>query len=213
MMGTSHALSGAAVWLAGCAAVTSLGGHPGVAPVAAGAAVTALGALLPDFDHPYSLASRAAGPVTWAVSAATRAVSRRVYHATCTNRDDRDGDAGTHRALTHTWPFALWVGVTTGAALASAGEVWWPPLAGWWWLGPVLGLGCLVHVLGDALTRSGVPILWPFVSRGRRWRRLRSPLPFRTGGRGEQFVAVPLFAVAGFGSLWLLVDAWTTVGR
>jgi membrane-bound metal-dependent hydrolase YbcI (DUF457 family) len=213
MMGTSHALSGAAVWLAGCAAATSLGAHPAAAPIAAGVAATSLGALLPDLDHPHSLASRAAGPVTWAVSALTRTVSRRVYRATCTDRDDRSGDAGTHRALTHTWPFALWVAVSTGAVLAAAGELWWPLLLRWWWLGLVLGLGCLVHVLGDALTFAGVPVLWPFVSRRRRWRRVRSPLPFRTGGRVEQFVAVPLFAVLGFGGLWVLMDHLTAVGR
>lgn len=44
-------------------------------------------------------------------------------------------------------------------------------LAGWlayflvpgntWWLGVAVGAGCVIHCLGDCITASGCPILWP----------------------------------------------------
>lgn len=48
-------------------------------------------------------------------------------------------------------------------------------------LGSVVALGMVVHVLGDALTLAGVPLLWPLRVRGARWRMFGAPLRFRTG--------------------------------
>jgi membrane-bound metal-dependent hydrolase YbcI (DUF457 family) len=205
MMGTTHATTGATAWLVGCETATLVGVHPSLLGVAAGTVVCAAGALVPDFDHPSSLASRSLWPATAILSWATRAVSRAVYRATSTPLDERRGDAGTHRALTHTWPFALVVGVLAAAALGLAG-LRWPLVGAWWWLGLVLGAGCLVHTLGDALTHSGVPLLWPFASRGRRWRRVGAPLRFSTGKWFEKVVFVVAVAV-GFSALWLLLPA------
>ncbi|WP_338037819.1 metal-dependent hydrolase [Nocardiopsis halotolerans] len=50
-----------------------------------------------------------------------------------------------------------------------------------WLVGLLVFAGALTHVLGDWLTRSGVPLAWPFVVRGRRWWMFRSPVPFTTG--------------------------------
>ncbi|GAA1454210.1 metal-dependent hydrolase [Nocardiopsis tropica] len=50
-----------------------------------------------------------------------------------------------------------------------------------WLVGVVVFAGALVHVLGDWLTRSGVPLAWPFVHRGKRWWMFRSPVAFHTG--------------------------------
>lgn len=44
-----------------------------------------------------------------------------------------------------------------------------------------VAVGALTHILGDWLTRSGVPLAWPFTYRGKRWWMFRSPLAFRTG--------------------------------
>lgn len=55
-------------------------------------------------------------------------------------------------------------------------------------------LGYAGHLLADALTSSGAPLLWPNP------RRFASPLPMRTGGVAEHVLAV-LVAVAG---AWLL---------
>lgn len=53
--------------------------------------------------------------------------------------------------------------------------------APWWLLGVTVGVGALVHVLGDWLTRSGVPLAWPLTYRGKRWWMFRSPVAFHTG--------------------------------
>lgn len=50
-----------------------------------------------------------------------------------------------------------------------------------WLVGLVVCAGALTHVLGDWLTRSGVPLAWPFVVRGKRWWMLSSPVAFHTG--------------------------------
>lgn len=50
-----------------------------------------------------------------------------------------------------------------------------------WLIGATVAAGSLVHVLGDWLTRSGVPLAWPLVHRGKRWWMFRSPFPFVTG--------------------------------
>src|SRR5690606_29224521 len=48
-------------------------------------------------------------------------------------------------------------------------------------LGATVAVGALTHILGDWLTRSGVPLAWPLVHRGKRWWMFRSPVAFRTG--------------------------------
>ncbi|MDT0302871.1 metal-dependent hydrolase [Streptomonospora wellingtoniae] len=48
-------------------------------------------------------------------------------------------------------------------------------------LGAVVAVGAWVHVLGDWLTRQGVPLAWPVRVRGKRWWAFRSPLSFAAG--------------------------------
>lgn len=66
------------------------------------------------------------------------------------------------------------------------------------WLGLAVALGCAVHCLGDALTESGCPLLWPFLPvRGETWYEVRPPswLRFRTGKTFERRVVFPLVAL------------------
>lgn len=66
------------------------------------------------------------------------------------------------------------------------------------WLGIAVTLGCVVHCLGDALTISGCPFLWPFLRlRGETWYEIRPPrwLRFRTGARVENWIVFPLVAL------------------
>ena len=74
------------------------------------------------------------------------------------------------------------VGALFIAGLLGVGTVlvqgWGPP---WWLVGLTVFVGALTHVLGDWLTRSGVPLAWPFVVRGKRWWMFRSPVAFHTG--------------------------------
>ncbi|GAB3488892.1 metal-dependent hydrolase [Nocardiopsis coralliicola] len=55
------------------------------------------------------------------------------------------------------------------------------PGASAWLLGLTVAVGSLTHIVGDWLTKSGVPLAWPLQVRGARWHMLRSPLPFVTG--------------------------------
>ncbi|RAS57836.1 LexA-binding, inner membrane-associated putative hydrolase [Lentzea atacamensis] len=61
------------------------------------------------------------------------------------------------------------------------------------WLGIAVGAGCLVHCLGDAMTKSGCPILWPLMINGERWYDLRLPklLRLRTGSWVEHVLIYP----------------------
>ncbi|WP_433500499.1 metal-dependent hydrolase [Sphaerimonospora sp. CA-214678] len=95
MMGHSHALSGAAVWLAaapGLVALPDALGMPELAAVTggmltppelmAGALVCAGAAMLPDLDHPSATIAQTFGPVTWLLSRAVNFVSGGHRHAT-----------------------------------------------------------------------------------------------------------------------------------
>jgi membrane-bound metal-dependent hydrolase YbcI (DUF457 family) len=66
------------------------------------------------------------------------------------------------------------------------------------WLGTAVTLGMLVHSVGDAVTESGAPLLWPIPIRDRRWYPVGSPraLRFRTGGTVETLVVAPALTVA-----------------
>ena len=67
------------------------------------------------------------------------------------------------------------------------------------WIGMAVGLGMFVHCLGDSLTRSGCPWLWPLPIRGETWYELRLPklLRFRTGNWVERLLIVPVLVAAG----------------
>jgi membrane-bound metal-dependent hydrolase YbcI (DUF457 family) len=66
------------------------------------------------------------------------------------------------------------------------------------WIGVAVGLGMFVHCLGDSLTRSGCPWLWPLPIRGETWYELRLPRPLRfsTDSWVERLIIVPLLLVA-----------------
>ncbi|MBH5333520.1 metal-dependent hydrolase [Streptomyces pactum] len=67
------------------------------------------------------------------------------------------------------------------------------------WLGLPIVLGALVHDIGDALTVSGCPILWPIPIGRRRWYPVGPPrgLRFRAGSWVELKVLTPAFMVLG----------------
>ncbi|WP_174545572.1 metal-dependent hydrolase [Nocardiopsis dassonvillei] len=85
----------------------------------------------------------------------------------------------------------VWFGATSlGVAVVVLG---FAP----WLLGVTVGVGALVHVLGDWLTRSGVPLAWPLTYRGKRWWMFRSPVAFHTGkSRVEDGIRVGSLIVA-----------------
>jgi hypothetical protein len=67
------------------------------------------------------------------------------------------------------------------------------------WLGLPIVLGALVHDIGDALTVSGCPILWPIPLGRKRWYPIGPPKPirFRAGSWVELKVLMPVFMLLG----------------
>ncbi|WP_216214024.1 metal-dependent hydrolase [Amycolatopsis aidingensis] len=65
------------------------------------------------------------------------------------------------------------------------------------WLGIAVAVGCFTHCLGDALTESGCPFLFPLPIAGETWYELRPPswLRFRTGKKVENALIFPVFSV------------------
>lgn len=117
-------------------------------------------------------------------------------------------------------PWAVFGVVVLGLLLAEGalGD-WLLPVSGaavgWWvwtappdkaaqlaeisgWLGIAVAAGCFVHCLGDALTESGCPFLFPIPIAGETWYEIRPPKPlrFRTGKKVENRLIFPVFAVA-----------------
>jgi membrane-bound metal-dependent hydrolase YbcI (DUF457 family) len=78
------------------------------------------------------------------------------------------------------------------------------------WIGLAVALGCVVHCLGDALTRAGCPFLWPIPIAGETWYEIRPPrwFRFRTGGRVEQLLIFPAFGLA---AILLMPGVWSQI--
>lgn len=82
-------------------------------------------------------------------------------------------------------------------------------------LGLLVGLGCFVHCLGDSLTISGCPWLFPLVIDDQRWYPIGTPegMRFRAGGAVEKRYVMP-FLVAGtvLVGFTYVPDGWSAVG-
>lgn len=78
------------------------------------------------------------------------------------------------------------------------------------WLGPAVTLGMLVHLAGDDVTVTGLPLLAPLVKiQGQRWHDLHLlPDGFRlhTGKRAETYLVFPAFAVATIAAVLTFPD-------
>ncbi|MEE1927222.1 metal-dependent hydrolase [Streptomyces sp. TRM 70351] len=67
------------------------------------------------------------------------------------------------------------------------------------WLGLPIVVGSVVHTIGDALTISGCPVLWPVPIGNKRWYPVGTPrfMRFRAGHWVEHKVLMPAFGLAG----------------
>ncbi len=129
MMGPSHALSGAAAWLAGSWALSYFDQyHQTPLEIAVGTAVCAGGALLPDLDMSGKVTTgqggatvaRTFGRVSLFLAEVVEKISLGVYHATRLSRDpDRENG---HRTFTHTLPFTVGVGWLTTWGCVQGGK-------------------------------------------------------------------------------------------
>ncbi len=220
-MGHTHALSGAVAWLAVGGLVDrvapALASH-GAAETAADALVCAGAALLPDLDHPRSTVAHALGPVTYWLARGVARVAGGHRHATHSIAFAAAAGAGAWLlGSAGIWSSAVPVvllaalalaasGVTNTAAagvLAAASSVYVLQAAGGTlaWLGPAVGLACLAHIAGDALTEHGVPLLWPLAHRFRAG-------TIDTGSIVERGIVAPCLCVAG-GALAAHVAGWS----
>jgi inner membrane protein len=124
--------------------------------------IAAVGALVPDIDHPKSQLGRMLPQVSMAVA--------KIFG---------------HRGITHSF-FALVGFMIFGFAYGEA----WGGFVG------ALCIGYLSHLLADAMTHSGIPLLWPL--------KIKCRLPyihFKTGGAVEYVLC----------SCLLVLMAWTWI--
>ena len=70
-----------------------------------------------------------------------------------------------------------------------------PPNLDYKWVGAVVSFGWIIHILGDMITVSGVPLLFPLKYRGKRWWDFRLPLGVKAGGFFEKAILMPIFAI------------------
>lgn len=96
-----------------------------------------------------------------------------------------------------------WLAITAvSAAAAAAVWAWQPQMASAWALGMAVTVGILAHLLGDSLTKSGVPMLGGLVNiNGKKWWDICPPGFMRIKANGAADKALlALFTIA---SCWL----------
>lgn len=66
------------------------------------------------------------------------------------------------------------------------------------WLGIAVGFGWFIHLLGDMITKMGVPIMWPIPWKGRLWWNFATPTFMRitAGGTIENVIIFPVLIIA-----------------
>lgn len=98
-----------------------------------------------------------------------------------------------HRGATHSFLFPFIIALFVGVLAHSQGIALEVALGA--------GIGSALHLLGDSLTRSGIPFFIPFSA------RFYSPLPlawrFRTGGGVDGAIGVASAAAFGYSLLYL----------
>ncbi|WP_199487131.1 metal-dependent hydrolase [Actinomadura logoneensis] len=213
MMGHTHALSGALVWLAAVPLLEradlmqQYALHLDTKQLAAGTVVSAGAALLPDIDHHNGRIANTLGPISqhfckWVgkVSGGHRNATHSLLFAVGTGW-------GVDWLATHqryAWWAVLFIIVGFGlrgigldfkgqepqSALAdcalAAFAVWWMHDLDMGFVGWAIGIGCVAHIIGDCLTPRGCPVLWPIPM------RVELPVVPRTNGKVEHMVIVPL---------------------
>jgi membrane-bound metal-dependent hydrolase YbcI (DUF457 family) len=211
MLGRSHALVGAAVWLAAAPPVAAALDHP-LTPVETltGALLCGGAALLPDIDHPSSTVARTLGPITQIAARGVAAVSGGHRHATHSLLGCAlfaalafvavQWQAGVFAVtlLCAAWFLRLLGPDSLDNAVGGFGEVIVATMAAWWvavnlpgstWMVCAVGFGAVLHLVGDLVTKGGLPVLWP-------WEHRHSLGWFRAGSLVERLAVCPALIVA-----------------
>lgn len=218
-MGRSHFVSGIVAFEATAAQM-----HYTPGQAAVGALVVSSAALLPDIDHQHATISRTYGPVTVGASRliATLAGGHRkgthsvfgigllglIAQACVMYRHSVLGMLVLSAILIVTLAAGVrllripgWIDDLAPIPVVIAGvfltniDLTTVPVA--------LVIGCLAHVLGDCLTNSGCPVLWPLSDD-----RLKFGL-FKTGKKAEKWVVFPALVIAAYAlGAW---KVWATI--
>ncbi|MFC4335817.1 metal-dependent hydrolase [Salininema proteolyticum] len=103
-----------------------------------------------------------------------------------------------------------WI-VTTLASVACAYGMFHllEPGRSYWVLGLAMGVGCVIHIFGDMITKQGSPLLFPVPFNGKVWHNLGLPraVALRAGGKREtRYVMPALTVVVVLGWLWHLPE-------
>ena len=244
VMGPTHAMSGAALWLAGSAvADIAFGIDQSSAELVVGTIAVSGASLYPDIDcagkvtenKGGSTVARSFGVASLLVAEVVERLCYWFYQLTKSKKDKKRKNG--HRTFTHTAVHAGLVGlgtgllaaqfgkpaviailfvltglavrgllpsavnkkgwiVTTGVSLAAAFGMFrlLPENRGYWILGLAMGLGCLIHILGDMITKMGSPLLFPIPIKRRLWHDIGLPKKYalRAGGKGENQILLPI---------------------
>lgn len=70
-----------------------------------------------------------------------------------------------------------------------------PQLKSYTWMGVIIIIGWLTHILGDTITTSGTPFLWPISHHGKRWWSYRLPPHIHADSEVEHKIFFPLFFI------------------
>lgn len=108
-----------------------------------------------------------------------------------------------------------WIGVTVVAAgLAFVAGQFLPADGHYWWLSVTVFTGIIVHVLGDGITKEGIPYLAPLPFRGKAWWEFNLPsfLAIRAGGWTETTIIYPTLTITLITGLTAqLLGGWHTL--
>lgn len=208
MLGRSHMVSGTAAFTG-----TTLALHYSFTQMVTGAVVVSCAALLPDIDHNKATISRVYGPVTVGFSHLVAALAGGHRKGTHSFLGILLLGCIAQICVTHRDSFLAKTVLSCLMIVTLAAGIKILKIPGWIdemipiplvvilvFLTPVnldavppaLIMGCLVHVLGDCLTNTGCPVLWPFS----KW-RLKFGL-FSTGKKFERWVVFPMMIVGTF---------------
>jgi membrane-bound metal-dependent hydrolase YbcI (DUF457 family) len=243
MMGGHHAASGAAAWVAiASTGPYALGWYPlDATGIVIGAMATAGTALICDWDHRSSTVAHSLPPLSNLIAVGIEKASgghRQGTHsvlgaaffvllAALAGQVQLQTDWGLLSVgagllcmfLINIAAKALKLFPKYGRAsnwifaLLMAGLVTWFAPHQWTWLPVSMLTGVLVHIVGDMVTKGGVPLLWPLVIKPPKFLRklplvkdvwkangaFSIPLLGRAGSRREWFVLIPVSAYAMIG--------------
>ncbi|MEU4544394.1 metal-dependent hydrolase [Nonomuraea dietziae] len=191
------------------------------AELIAGALVCAGAAMLPDLDHPSATIAQTFGPVTWLLSKVVSWLSGGHRGATHSLAFAVAAGFGAHY-LASAYPIgrdimvvlliglslrAIGIGIPgnkMGSAMVNIGltaglyVVFMSLGVGYAWLGLAVGIGSLIHVVGDCMTERGCPVLWPMAYKF----MLPWKIGIKTGKKFEQKILAPVLSVAIVGLLF-----------